>query len=265
MRKEKMGVDEWDEEELREEPPPLELMLLREAPTRLIRQSLSQQAGEAIKRRILSLDLPPGTRLVVDVLAEEMGVSRTPVREALRELVSQGLVTYDGNSYTVTRYTRRDVEEIFAIRRALEVLAARQAAERISPQALQELRALCEEGVRRLRERDAKFLVEMDSRFHEIIAEQSGNTRLQSMLASLRDQAWLIRNRHRGRTPGHPGAAGSARSGWGRGADGRTPLARRTAHAGVVGAVKPAGTGTYAGIHHALFRTRGSHDHHRSC
>jgi DNA-binding GntR family transcriptional regulator len=193
MRKEKMGVDEWDEEELREEPPPLELMLLREAPTHLIRQSLSQQAGEAIKRRILSLDLPPGTRLVVDVLAEEMGVSRTPVREALRELVSQGLVTYDGNSYTVTRYTRRDVEEIFAIRRALEVLAARQAAERISPQALQELRALCEEGVRRLRERDAKFLVEMDSRFHEIIAEQSGNTRLQSMLASLRDQAWLIR------------------------------------------------------------------------
>ncbi|MBC7294664.1 MAG: GntR family transcriptional regulator, partial [Thermoleophilia bacterium] len=79
-------------------------MLLREAPARIIRQSLSQQAGEAIKKRILSLDLPPGTRLVVDTLAEELGVSRTPVREALRELVSQGLVTYDGNSYTVTRY-----------------------------------------------------------------------------------------------------------------------------------------------------------------
>jgi DNA-binding GntR family transcriptional regulator len=167
--------------------------LLRGAPPRIVRHSLSQQAAEAIKARIYALDLPPGVRLVVDNLAENLGVSRTPVREALQQLVSEGLVRYDGNSYFVTSYGRKDVEELFAIRRALEALAAGQAAERISPQALFELRQLCDEGVERMAAGDTEALISLDVKFHGAISQESGNERLQGLLESMREQSWLIR------------------------------------------------------------------------
>jgi DNA-binding GntR family transcriptional regulator len=175
------------------ERPRLDLILLRSQPARIVRQSLSEQAAEAIKARILSLDLPPGTRLVVDALAEELGVSRTPVREGLKQLVSHGIVTYDGNTYAVTSYSRQDVEDIFLIRRALEALAAQQAAQRMPANALRELRAICEEGRRRIDEQDTEFLITVDVRFHEMIATGSGNQRLIHLLDQLREQSWLIR------------------------------------------------------------------------
>ena len=176
-----------------DELPPLDLLLLRSQPARIVRQSLSQQAAEAIKSRILSLQLPPGTRLVVDVLADELGVSRTPVREGLRALVAEGLVAYDGNTYSVPTYSRQDVEDIFAIRRSLEMLAAAQAAERMSDQALRELHQLCEEGRQRIGEDDPEFFISLDLRFHEAIAAGSHNERLIGLLQGLREQSWLIR------------------------------------------------------------------------
>lgn len=185
--------EDMEDQDVYEEPPELDLMLLRAQPARIVRRSLSEQAAEAIKERILSLDFPPGTRLVVDALAEDLGVSRTPVREGLKSLVSQGIVTYDGNSYVVTTYSRQDVEDLFAIRRALEALAAYQAAQRMSKKALRELRALCEEGRRHIDEEDTEFLISMDMRFHEMIAEGSGNPRLIRLLENLREQSWLIR------------------------------------------------------------------------
>jgi len=182
----------WAEDDAYERPR-LDLLMLRAQPVRIVRQSLSEQAASAIKSRILSLDLPPGTRLVIDVLADELGVSRTPVREGLRELVAQGLVTYDGNSYVVTSYARQDVENLFAIRRALEVLAVSQAAQRMSDETLQELRALCDEGEQRIAAGDTEFLITMDMQFHYKVSQGSQNSRLQSLLDSLREQCWLIR------------------------------------------------------------------------
>lgn len=183
---------EYRDDEQRETPR-LDLMLLRAQPARIVRQSLSEQAADAIKARILSLDLAPGTRLVVDALAEELGVSRTPVREGMKQLVAQGIVTYDGNTYAVTTYARQDVEDIFAIRRALEALAAYQAAQRMPARTVADLRALCEAGRQRIADGDTEFLVSMDVRFHEMIAEASGNGRLVRLLGGLREQAWLIR------------------------------------------------------------------------
>ena len=175
------------------ELPGLDPMLLRAQPARIIRQSLSEQAADAIKSRILSLDFPPGMRLVVDSLAEELGVSRTPVREGLKALVSQGIVTYNGNSYAVTAYSRQDVENLFAIRRALEALAAFQAAQRMPAKALDDLRSLCEEGKQHIDAEDTELLITLDLRFHELIADGSGNERLVRLLDNLREQSWLIR------------------------------------------------------------------------
>jgi DNA-binding GntR family transcriptional regulator len=184
--------ESWAEDGSQERPW-LDLLLLREEPVRIVRHSLSEQAAGVIKSHILSLDLPPGTRLVVDALAEQLGVSRTPVREALRALVAQGLVTYDGNTYVVTTYTRPDVEDLFAIRRALEALAVRQASQRMSSGTVGELRALCERGQGSIAVGDTEFLISMDLQFHTIISQASQNARLQGLLDGLREQCWLIR------------------------------------------------------------------------
>ena len=171
----------------------LDLLLLRAGPARIGRQSLSQQAAEAIKARIFSLDLPPGSRLVIDDLASTLGVSRTPVREGLRELISEGLVTYDGNTYAVTTFTRPQIEDLFAIRRVLEALAASQAAQRMSPGAVEELRALVQQGANRIAAGDTEFLISSDMRFHGDIAAGANNPRLRQLLGSLREQSWMIR------------------------------------------------------------------------
>jgi len=181
------------DDEIYEERPRLDLMLLRAGPARIVRQNLSDQAAQAIRERIFSLQLPPSTRLVIDDLADALGVSRTPVREGLRELVSEGLVTYDGNSYAVTTYSRRDIVDMFAIRQALEVLSASQAAERMPAEAIAELRARCEEGRQRIAAGDTEYLITLDMDFHATIAAGTQNVRLKTLLGSLQEQVWLIR------------------------------------------------------------------------
>jgi len=181
------------DDEFLEERPRLDLMLLRAGPARIVRQNLSEQAAAAIRQRIFSLDLPPGTRLVIDDLADALGVSRTPVREGLRQLVAEGLVTYDGNSYVVTSYSRRDIVDLFAIRQALEVLAAAQAAERMPMEAIASLRAALEQGRSHIAAGDAEFMIALDRHFHTAIAEGTQNSRLKPLLDSLQEQSWLIR------------------------------------------------------------------------
>ena len=158
---------------------------------RIVRRSLSEQVAERLKVRILSLGLEPGRRLLTDALAEELGVSRTPVREGLKELVKEGLVTYDGKSYAVKTFSRRDAEEILSIRRALEVLAARQAGANITAGQLHELQGLQSQSEERLDKGDIQSLVEIDFRFHELIADASLNSRLRMLTTGLREQIFL--------------------------------------------------------------------------
>ena len=165
---------------------------MKEAKTeRIVRRTLSEQVAEKLKTRILSIALEPGTRLLTDVLAGELGVSRTPVREGLRELVKEGLVTYDGKSYAVKTFSRKDAEEVLSIRRALEVLAARQAADNITDAQLQELRKQQLQSEERLKKGDIQSLVEIDFRFHEVIADASLNSRLRMLTNGLREQIFL--------------------------------------------------------------------------
>jgi len=157
-------------------------------------RSLSDEVAERIKKQILSIKLKPGTRLLVDVLAENLGVSRTPIREGLKQLIPQGLVTYDGKSYFVTIYTEQDIKEVYAIRRALEVLAAKLAALAMDDTMLSELENICiavEEG---MGEQDDEFFVSMDIKFHELIDNSTQNMRLKKMLFELREQTLFIRH-----------------------------------------------------------------------
>jgi DNA-binding GntR family transcriptional regulator len=157
----------------------------------IVRRSLSEQVVEKLKNRILSLQMEPGRRLLTDTLAAELGVSRTPVREGLKELVKEGLVNYDGKSYAVKIFSRRDAEEILSIRRALEVLAARQAGANITAGQLHELQSLQSQSQKKLDEGDIQSLVEIDFRFHELIADASLNSRLRMLTTGLREQIFL--------------------------------------------------------------------------
>ena len=105
--------------------------------------SLKDRAYAAIKEAILSLKLQPGTLLVETELARQLGISKTPVRDALQELEREGLVTrilFKGTY--VTEVSARDAEEIFQLRAVLEGLAARLATPRLTPEDLARARQL---------------------------------------------------------------------------------------------------------------------------
>ncbi|WP_319559057.1 GntR family transcriptional regulator [Marispirochaeta sp.] len=157
---------------------------------KVVRLSLSEQAESLIKERILALDFGPGERIVVDKLAEELGVSRTPIREGLRILVQQGLVNYNGISYSIFNPTKEDIEEIFIIHKALEPVAAELATNKISAERIADLRMLFSHNPPR---DDEQSLVEIDVHFHNAIVAGAGYWRLEQILSNMQSQFRLIR------------------------------------------------------------------------
>ena len=106
----------------------------------------TQRVYETVKEKISTFQLKPGTRLVEEQIAEEAGVSRTPVREALNRLGQEGLVKIfpQWGSY-VREIDLEEIREVFDLREALEGMAARVAASRISEGEIEELKRLCRE------------------------------------------------------------------------------------------------------------------------
>ena len=158
------------------------------------KRSLSEQAAEIIRKQILSREIKPGTRLIVDVLAEKIGVSRTPVREGLHQLTTGGLVVYNGNQYMVRKFTRKDVEEIYEIRLALEVLAVQHAALSISKGDLQKLAETCEKVKECVGSSTPDRFSLLDLRFHNLISKGTNNIRLQNLLSEFREQVRCMRH-----------------------------------------------------------------------
>ena len=112
-------------------------------------RSLQNVAADAIRGRILGGELLPGTRLAEERLSEEMGISRMPVREALRALAAEGMVTLEPRrGASVTLYTDQQVRELVEVRATLEALNAKLAAIRHDPAQIAELRRILAEGAR---------------------------------------------------------------------------------------------------------------------
>ncbi|MBO2456030.1 GntR family transcriptional regulator [Actinomadura violacea] len=144
-------------------------------------------AYDAVRRMILSGEAAAGARLGEAELAETLGLSRTPVREALQRLGADGLVeVLPHRGARVVRWTRRDLEEIFELRSLLEPYAAARAA-RTAPgdHVLADLLGRCDAMEAAVAEGDFTRVAQLNSLFHAALIEASGNRRLPAMLTSV--------------------------------------------------------------------------------
>lgn len=149
----------------------------------------------------MSLRIPPDTRISIDNLARELGVSQTPIREALRQLEAMGLVSkrhYVGYC-SAPQLTRQQVDELFEVRLQLEPYAARCAAQRMSEDALGQVRDLAMQMRPGLSRPSYDLFAEQDSQLHDLIAEGSGNRIIQQMLGQLHVHFHIFRLRFHSR------------------------------------------------------------------
>ena len=147
-----------------------------------------------LREAILKGELKPGERLMELQLAAKLGVSRTPIREAIRMLEQEGLaVTVPRKGAEVAKMTEKDMEDVLQIREALDELAASRACERISEDELAELRHTMHEFEEYTKSGNLKMIAEADVRFHDIIYRATGNSKLVNMLNNLREQMYRYR------------------------------------------------------------------------
>ncbi len=152
----------------------------------------SSKAFEAIRSRIISGEFAPGTHLKEEELAEVCGVSRTPIRDALRSLAAEDYVNVVPNHGTfVTKWSRDNIRDIFALRAMLEGYAAQLGAELATVEHIEELahnQQVVADMLKRGGKLDHDMLVISNRRFHEIIIEAAGSPRLSQMIARLTEQ-----------------------------------------------------------------------------
>lgn len=147
-----------------------------------------------LRHLILSRQLRPGERLVQRDLAEQFGVSRTPVREALHRLASDGLVTIAPHKgATVAKFLLSDLEDIYSVRIALEGYAANLAARHITDEELRTLDRLLEEMERAFQAEDRGRLLEVNRRFDTTIYSASRQSRLCELIVKHIELADLYR------------------------------------------------------------------------
>lgn len=157
-------------------------------------QPLREVVYETLREAIRSGVLTSGERLMEIQVAEELGVSRTPVREAIRRLEAEGLVVMIPRRGTyVSDMSLRDISDVFEIREALEVLAASLAAERITDMEIEEFERMMVEFDEVVNKNNVDGLVELDIRFHTKLYEASRNVRLIAILNNLREQTTRFR------------------------------------------------------------------------
>jgi DNA-binding GntR family transcriptional regulator len=156
-----------------------------------------EEALRIIRADIMSLRIPPDTRISIDSYSRELGVSQTPVREALSMLEAMGLVTkrhYVGYC-SAPQLSRKQLDELFEVRLLLEPYAARRAAERINPDLLGTLRRRAEDMRNDPEAEGYDNFAQLDSELHDLIAGGSGNAIIQEALSRLHAHFHIFRLR----------------------------------------------------------------------
>ena len=149
---------------------------------------LREMVYEELKTQILTGKIIPGTRLMEIELAENMGVSRTPIREAIRKLEKEGLVIIEPRKGAyASQISTEDMVAILEVRQNMEGLAAHFAAARINSDELENLRDVFEKYNQAVKDGSTKDMIKYDTRFHRIIVEASHNKILVQMIEQLQE------------------------------------------------------------------------------
>jgi DNA-binding GntR family transcriptional regulator len=158
-------------------------------------RSLRNEVVEELRRRILAGDLQPGDRLGEAALAEELGVSRVPIREAFRCLESEGLLEWvPRRGVRVVGTDTSEAEAVEEIRMALELVAVRFVADRRDDRLTAELEAFLDEGERAIEAQDLSTLSGLNGRFHRLLADGSGSPLLVRLLQTVRLRSDQLRS-----------------------------------------------------------------------
>lgn len=159
-----------------------------------MKQNLTAKASTNIRRRILNFTLPPGIKLSDEEIARELGISRTPVREALNRLAAEGLVEARLNrGFIVKVFDRKEVEDTYVLRERLETLTVELATHRLDEGKRKSLVELVDSTPKVIEARDLYGFNDTDERFHDLIALYSDNSALYKMLKNLQGKIRLIR------------------------------------------------------------------------
>ena len=147
-----------------------------------------------LREAILRGDLQPGERLMELQLAAKLGVSRTPIREAIRMLEQEGLtVTVPRKGAEVARMTLKDMEDVLEIRESLDELAVKLACQKMTPEQLEKLMVARDAFAASTEGGNVKEIAQCDVSFHDVIYEATDNPKLVNMLNNLREQIYRYR------------------------------------------------------------------------
>lgn len=147
-----------------------------------------------LRQAILTGDLKPGERLMEIHLANKLGVSRTPIREAIRKLELEGLVTMiPRRGAEVAQITEKSMNDVLEVRRSMDALCVELACERISEEELQELDGACDAFAEAVKTKDIRRIAQADVALHDIIVQATGNRRLVQLINNLSEQMYRYR------------------------------------------------------------------------
>lgn len=147
-----------------------------------------------LRKAILTGQLKPGERLMEVHLANRLGVSRTPIREAIRKLELEGLVIMiPRRGAEVAGITEKSLQDVLEVRRALDALSVELACDRITRADTDRLFEACQKFEQAVRQGDASVIASADVALHDIIVEAAGNGRLQQLVNNLSEQMYRYR------------------------------------------------------------------------
>ena len=155
---------------------------------------LREVVFNTLRDAILKGELDPGEHLMEVQLANRLGVSRTPIREAIRQLETEGLVVMTPRKgAVVAEITQKDLTDVLEVRKALEELAVELACSKITAEEVEKLKECDDRFCKAQDKNELTVIADMDEQFHDVIYEATGNKRLIQLLNNLRQQMYRYR------------------------------------------------------------------------
>jgi DNA-binding GntR family transcriptional regulator len=156
--------------------------------------TLREKILETIRDAIISGALKPGEKVAEPELSERFGISRTPIREAFRQLESEGYLTViPRKGAVVASFSQRDVEEFYAIKSILEGYAARKACAKLTPREIDKLQSINDKLSLLAEDGDVKHFFKVHNSFHELFVRAADNEKLADMIINLVERFQLLR------------------------------------------------------------------------